>query len=154
MVEESKGPDGFASWKDAAIAARISASPAVVEPFGYFKAEPFGWTDCAESDEGAIALYEAPPPPAQAQTTLAAAPPPHQIAEPASPWVSVAERLPPAHTDVMIYPRPTDYCCEAAVNTNGCWSYSEYESNWGQHRVPCRVTHWMPFPAAPTKEPS
>lgn len=28
------------------------------EPFGYFKAEPFGWTDCAESDEGAIALYE------------------------------------------------------------------------------------------------
>jgi hypothetical protein len=31
------------------------------EPFGYFKAEPFGWTDCAETDEGAIALYENPP---------------------------------------------------------------------------------------------
>ena len=30
------------------------------EPFGYFKAEPFGWRDCAETDEGAIALYEAP----------------------------------------------------------------------------------------------
>ena len=30
------------------------------EPFGYFKAEPFGWTDCAETDEGAIALYERP----------------------------------------------------------------------------------------------
>ena len=28
------------------------------KPFGYFKAEPFGWTDCAETDEGAIALYE------------------------------------------------------------------------------------------------
>ena len=28
------------------------------EPFGYFKAEPFGWTDCAETDEGAKALYE------------------------------------------------------------------------------------------------
>ena len=28
------------------------------EPFGYFRAEPFGWTDCAESDEGAVALYE------------------------------------------------------------------------------------------------
>jgi len=27
------------------------------EPFGYFKAEPFGWTDCAEKDDGAIALY-------------------------------------------------------------------------------------------------
>lgn len=33
------------------------------EPFGYFKAEPFGWTDCAETDEGAIALYEHPPAP-------------------------------------------------------------------------------------------
>lgn len=31
------------------------------EPFGYFKAEPFGWVDCAETDEGAKALYEAPP---------------------------------------------------------------------------------------------
>jgi hypothetical protein len=30
------------------------------EPFGYFKAEPFGWTDCAETDEGAVALYERP----------------------------------------------------------------------------------------------
>jgi len=30
------------------------------EPFGYFKAEPFGWTDCAETDEGAIALYQSP----------------------------------------------------------------------------------------------
>jgi hypothetical protein len=32
------------------------------EPFGYFKPEPFGWTDCAETDEGAIALYAAPQP--------------------------------------------------------------------------------------------
>jgi len=30
------------------------------EPFGYFRAEPFGWTDCAETDEGAMALYEHP----------------------------------------------------------------------------------------------
>ena len=30
------------------------------EPFGYFKATPFGWTDCAETDEGAVALYERP----------------------------------------------------------------------------------------------
>ena len=36
---------------------------AQAEPFGYFKAEPFGWTDCAETDEGAIALYQAPPQP-------------------------------------------------------------------------------------------
>jgi hypothetical protein len=33
----------------------------MTEPFGYFKAEPFGWTDCAETDEGAVALYSAPP---------------------------------------------------------------------------------------------
>jgi len=29
-------------------------------PFGHFRAEPFGWTDCAKDDEGAIALYERP----------------------------------------------------------------------------------------------
>lgn len=32
------------------------------EPFGYFKAEPFGWTDCSETDDGAKALYERPDP--------------------------------------------------------------------------------------------
>ena len=37
---------------------QISSS---AEPFRYFKAEPFGWTDCAETDDGAIALYTAPP---------------------------------------------------------------------------------------------
>ena len=37
------------------------ASGEAVSPFGYFRAEPFGWTDCAESDEGAKPLYEAPP---------------------------------------------------------------------------------------------
>lgn len=30
------------------------------EPFGYFRAEPFGWTDCAPTAEGAKALYEHP----------------------------------------------------------------------------------------------
>lgn len=29
-----------------------------IEPFGFFKAEPFGWTDCAETDEGAQPLYD------------------------------------------------------------------------------------------------
>ena len=28
------------------------------EPFGYFKADPFGWTDCAETEEGAQPLYD------------------------------------------------------------------------------------------------
>ena len=37
-------------------------APAVPQgrPFGHFRAEPFGWTDCAKDDEGAIALYERP----------------------------------------------------------------------------------------------
>lgn len=43
---------------DAAIAAQAKEGG---EPFGYFRAEPFGWTDCAKTDEGAIALYEHPP---------------------------------------------------------------------------------------------
>lgn len=28
------------------------------EPFGYFRQEPFGWTDCADTDEGAKPLYD------------------------------------------------------------------------------------------------
>lgn len=28
------------------------------EPFGYFRAMPFGWEDCAATDEGARALYD------------------------------------------------------------------------------------------------
>jgi len=39
---------------------KAKAEP-VQEPFGFFRPEPFGWTDCAETDEGAIALYEAAP---------------------------------------------------------------------------------------------
>ena len=39
----------------------LAEQPAQQEPFGYFKAEPFGWTDCAETDEEAVALYERPP---------------------------------------------------------------------------------------------
>jgi hypothetical protein len=41
------------------------------KPFGYFRAEPFGWTDCAPTDEGAIPLYERPQQPStppEAQT--------------------------------------------------------------------------------------
>ena len=30
------------------------------EPFGYFRALPFGWEDCSETDAGAIPLYEHP----------------------------------------------------------------------------------------------
>lgn len=43
----------------------IIASIQRPEPYGYFRAEPFGWADCAETDEGAVALYEEPPAPAE-----------------------------------------------------------------------------------------
>lgn len=29
------------------------------EPFGYFRAQSWGWEDCAATDEGARALYDA-----------------------------------------------------------------------------------------------
>ena len=47
------------------IAATPAPAPAQGDPFGYFRAEPFGWTDCSEDAEGAIALYEHPAKPAQ-----------------------------------------------------------------------------------------
>ena len=43
-----------------AVEAAVLAKLAQQEPFGYFRAEPFGWTDCAESDEDAVPLYAAP----------------------------------------------------------------------------------------------
>lgn len=48
----------------AGVRAVIAANEAKAEPFGYFRAEPMGWTDCAATDEGAIALYERPAAPA------------------------------------------------------------------------------------------
>ena len=44
------------------------------EPFGYFKSEPFGWTDCAETDDGAIALFAAPPAPSVQDAELVTVP--------------------------------------------------------------------------------
>lgn len=43
-----------------AVEAAVLAKLARQEPFGYFRAEPFGWIDCAESDEDAVPLYAAP----------------------------------------------------------------------------------------------
>ena len=37
------------------------------EPFGYFRVDALGWSDCAATDEGAIALYERPAAPAVPQ---------------------------------------------------------------------------------------
>ena len=60
-----------------ALEATPAAAPAPAatqdEPFGYFRPDAFGWTDCAETDEGAIALYERPAAPAVPQGPVCAA---------------------------------------------------------------------------------
>ena len=64
-------------------------------------------------------------------------------------WISVDERLPKPWEDVLIYPRPTDYCCEGQVDHKGQWSYSEYEMNFGDVKHKIKPTHWMPLPPPP-----
>lgn len=48
------------------VAADYLSKPAapepVGEPFGYFRALPFGWEQCGEHDDGAVALYTRPAP--------------------------------------------------------------------------------------------
>lgn len=51
----------FRSKDDAATAWNRRAQHSTAEPFGYFRADSFGWTDCAATDDGAVALYEAAP---------------------------------------------------------------------------------------------
>lgn len=100
-------------------------APAVVEPFGYFKAEPFGWTDCAESDEGAIALYEAPPPPAQAQDA----------------WQPIAT-APNDGTEILLR------SAKGRI-ANGLWSAaSERSGFWAWAYVHQEPVEWMPLPSA------
>lgn len=69
MYVESQGSDKgwlgiegsyFIGGVVAARKQKAALAPAQGEPFGHFRVEPFGWTDCAEDDEGAIALYERP----------------------------------------------------------------------------------------------
>ena len=69
---ESIGAGGVSAQRVTQAADHIAQDRKMVaaqEPFGHFKAEPFGWRDCAETDEGAIALYEAPQPQAEALDT-------------------------------------------------------------------------------------
>lgn len=64
-VLDAVGAGGVSAQRITQAADHIAQDRKVVaaqEPFGYFKAEPFGWRDCAETEEGAVALYEAPQP--------------------------------------------------------------------------------------------
>ena len=44
------------------IRAKAATPEPVGEPFGYFRALPFGWEQCGEHDDGAVALYDRPAP--------------------------------------------------------------------------------------------
>lgn len=129
------------------------------EPFGYFKAEPFGWTDCAETDEGAIALYEAPTVQREG-------------------WVSVADAMP--NKVCLAYYKnelgngrtvKAKYVKQYSEEANTDDDFIEYNEaddtyyypagwyemidNWGDFAfvtINHTVTHWQPLPTAPDKE--
>ncbi|MDR2331905.1 MAG: DUF551 domain-containing protein [Burkholderiaceae bacterium] len=79
------------------------------------------------------------------QAARAAAPAPAR-------WFPVSERLPEPFTDVIVWPRPTDYCCEAQVDKRGEWSYGVYEHYNGHVNYQAHVTHWMPLPQPPKEQ--
>ena len=58
-VETVEATQGCAISRNAVADAGSIIQPEIKadKPFGYFRAEPFGWTDCAPTDEGAIPLY-------------------------------------------------------------------------------------------------
>ena len=60
---------------------------------------------------------------------------------PKSPWISVEERLPEEHTNVIV----TD-----GSNVAHCKKYGDgFYTNVGKC---CNVTHWMPIPELPKEE--
>lgn len=59
-------------------------------------------------------------------------------------WVAVADEVPGrTYEEVIVHPRPTDYCCEAHHDGKGNWFYGEYEPNFGHVTHKCQVTHWL-----------
>lgn len=64
-------------------------------------------------------------------------------------WISVDERLPPPFEEVVVYPRPDDYCCEAFCDTAGNWRWAEYEHDFGVHHRECQVEYWLMLPEVP-----
>ena len=90
------------------------------EPFGYFKAEPFGWTDCAETDDGAVALYERPQQAAQAPAGWPASLTTASLKQSVATMESAAahlESLPKMHQGKLLAHdlRRAASCCETAL---------------------------------------
>ena len=90
------------------------------EPFGYFKAQPFGWTDCAEDDDGAVALYERPQQAAQAPAGWPASLTTASLKQSVATMESAAahlESLPKMHQGKLLANdlRRAASCCETAL---------------------------------------
>ena len=90
------------------------------EPFGYFKAQPFGWTDCAEDDDGAVALYERPQQAAQAPAGWPASLTTASLKQSVATMESAAahlESLPKMHQGKLLAHdlRRAVSCCETAL---------------------------------------
>ena len=64
-----EGPGSAQEQALEAIRAMAAQPTAEQEPFGYFRAEPFGWTDCSPDAENAVPLYAAPQPARQPLTS-------------------------------------------------------------------------------------
>ena len=70
MNENKQWPEDQADWPQTASVVQGGVVPAKPthtygktravnqEPFSYFRAELFGWVDCGEKNEGAVALYD------------------------------------------------------------------------------------------------
>jgi hypothetical protein len=144
--------DECESLQRCAIEALRSAIAQAGEPFGYFRAEPFGWTNCAETDEGAIALYEHPA--AKASTAamgwrpIATAP-----KDGTAVLLAQGERVTAGHWEPERWPTGAEYHGSTGeyigeFETGACidaWWYSE-DGGFSEDEPP---THWMPLPPAP-----
>ena len=57
-------------------------------------------------------------------------------------WISVDERLPEPHTEVLIYLKEPNAVITGFCNLDDDWSY-DATSYW-------TIAHWMPLPEPPT----
>ena len=116
------GPNDTAAQATTAAAATGGGvtTGAPSEPFGYFKAQPFGWTDCAETDDGAVALYERPQQAAQATSGWPASLTTAALKQSGATMESAAahlESLPKMHQGKLLAHdlRRAASCCETAL---------------------------------------
>ncbi len=71
---------------------------------------------------------------------------PAPVAEPASPWVAVSERLPKKGEDVQVY-------CDTSGEQMVAFSLGDgrfqFAVDLHGDAIACRPTHWMPLPKSP-----